>query len=61
MNKSRRLDTFENEVEIDSMINTLQKKGLEHMEEPDMFWDVKFHTNAMKSTHKMGKKVLANL
>ncbi len=61
MNRSRHLDTFENEVEINKMITTLQRKGLEHMRQPDAFWDVKYHTIAIKSTHRMGKKVLANL
>ena len=61
MNRSRHLDTFENEVEINSMIKTLQRKGLEHMKQPDAFWEPKYHTNALKSTHRMGRKVLASL
>ena len=61
MNQSRHLDTFENEVEICGMIKTLQAEGLEQMKLPDAFWDPRYHTNAIKSTHKMGKKVLAKL
>ena len=61
MNGSRRLDTFENEVEICGMIKKLQKQGLECMKLPDAFWDPRYHTNAIKSTHKIGKKVIASL
>lgn len=60
MNVSRTLDTFENEKEINSMVKTLQKKGLEHMKNPDDLWHTKNHTRAIQSTHKMGMKVLAN-
>lgn len=61
MSENRRYDTFENDKEINSMISSLQKKGIEHLKDHDVFLDPKFHSNAMKSTHKMGKKVLATL
>ncbi len=56
-----RLDVFENEAEIKEMVSKLQAKGLEHMSVPDAFWDSKTDERALKSTHKMGKKVLAAL
>ena len=61
MSENRRYDTFENDNEINSMISSLQKKGIQHLKDHDVFLDPKFHSKAMKSTHKMGKKVLATL
>ena len=54
-----RVDVFEDEKEITKMVEKLQAKGLQHMSIPDAFWDSKFHEKAIKSTNKMGKKVLA--
>ena len=56
-----RFDTFENEAEITDMVKKLQAKGLEHMAVPDSLWDTKKHAIALKSTRKMGKRVLASL
>lgn len=56
-----RIDVFEDEAEITEMVYKLQRKGLEHMKVPDDLWDTKYHSKAIKSVRKIGKKVLASL
>lgn len=56
-----RIDVFENEEEIKHIVGKLQASGLKQMAVPDAFWSPKVHARALKSTHKMGKKVLAKL
>ena len=53
-------DTFEDEHEISEMVSRLQSEGLIHMKKLDA-WDIQEHTEAVKSTEIMAKKVVASL
>ena len=56
-----RIDVFENETEIKSMVKKLQNDGLKYMAVPDALWHTEKHKLALKSARTMGKKVLAKL
>lgn len=56
-----RYDVFEDEKEVSVIVDKLQSNTLKYMAIPDAFSDTKSHELALKSTHKMGKKVLATL
>ena len=49
---SMRYDTFENETEIEAIIQKLQSMSIDYMQRPDA-WEVSEMTNSAKSNKKI--------
>ena len=55
-----RYDVFEDENEINRMVNKLQSESVIHMRKLDA-WDIQSHSEALKSAENMARKVVAGL